>query len=174
MQDTHRSSHRHHFLALGLALLLMLLAACGTNVAGTTTGSNGSTGNPGATASATGATVAENCGAVHTARQVVVPADTSKAPGIEDCFWQAYQQCHAATLSYVQGSVDTAQIHTFTLKSQNNQCVITDALQSQVVPRPAKPVGTYTCTGLTRANDGLHFSACGNDGDVVVPTGGTQ
>ena len=42
-----------------------------------------------------------------------------------------------------------------------------------VATRPGFPqaVDTYTCSGVAQAADGLHFSACGTDGDLVVPSG---
>jgi hypothetical protein len=170
MKSTKLYVKQQHFLAIGLALLLMLLAACGTNTAGTTTGSGGS----GSTATATKTSAAQNCGVIHTMRLMVVPADQNHAKSTEDCFWQAYQGCHTATFTYFQASVDTANIHTFSLQSQNGQCVITDALQQQTIPRPAKAIASYTCTGLAQQSDGLHFTSCGSEGNLVVPAGGAQ
>jgi hypothetical protein len=172
MQNARLPLRKRHSLVLGLAVLLLLLAACGTRVTGTTSGSGGPTVTPGATATST--TTAQNCGAVHTMHLLIVPADENKARTVEDCFWQAYQLCHAATLTYVQSSVDTSKIHTFTLKSQSNQCIISDALQNQVAPRAPRPIGNYTCAGLTQKNDGLYFNACGSDGNIVVPAGSTE
>lgn len=168
MRDARLPLRKRHSLVLGLAVLLLLLAACGTQVTGTTSGSGGPT------ATATSTTTAQNCGAVHTMHLLIVPADENKARTVEDCFWQAYQLCHAATMTYVQSSVDTSKIHTFSLKSQSNQCFISDALQNQVAPRTPQPIGNYTCAGLTQKNDGLHFNACGSDGNIIVPAGSTE
>jgi hypothetical protein len=101
-----------------------------------------------------------------------VPADKNLALGVENCFWLAYQQCHPATMTYSQGNLDTIMLHTFSLKSQGGQCVITDAVQRSVLPRPPQNVGTYTCTGLTQQADGLHFTNCGSEGNVLVPAAG--
>lgn len=171
MRDARLPLRKRHSLVLGLSVLLLLLAACGTQVTGTTSGSSGPAVTPSTTPTAT---TAQNCGAVHTMHLLIVPADENKARTVEDCFWQAYQLCHAATLTYVQSSVDTSKIHTFVLKSQSNQCIINDALQSQVAPRAPKPIGNYTCAGLTQKNDGLYFNACGSDGNIVVPAGSTE
>jgi predicted small lipoprotein YifL len=165
---------RRSVLTLGLTLLLIVLAACGTDAGSTTTGNGSGTAASGTTTTAavTGAPTTQNCGIVHTSRLQVVPADRDHAKGAEDCFWQAYQQCHPAKLTYSQASLDTAVIHTFSLKSQNGQCVITDALQHQVMPRAPSPAGSFTCTGMTRQNDGLHLTACGSEGNLMVPDAG--
>lgn len=158
--------HRVHIQIVGLVLFLALLAACGTNANGTTTGS-------GSTPAATSTPLpVQRCGVVHAQRLQIVPADQDLARGAEDCFWQAYQQCHPATLTYSQGNLDTVMLHTFTLTSHTGRCVITDAAQRSVLPRPPQSAGTYTCSGLTRQPDGLHFASCGSEGNVLVPAVG--
>lgn len=164
MKETRTHGAIRHVLAPGLALLLvLLLAACGGNAGGTTTGSGGTP---------TPTPPLQHCGIVHTQRLQVVPADKNLALGVENCFWLAYQQCHPATMTYSQGNLDTIMLHTFSLKSQGGQCVITDAVQRSVLPRPPQNVGTYTCTGLTQQADGLHFTRCGSEGNVLVPAAG--
>ena len=156
---------KRHFLLVGLVCMLFFLTACGTN-GSTTTGSTG----PGATATSL---PIKRCGIVHSLRQLVVPTEQKGVKSVEDCFWRAYQQCSPATLIYSQGAVDTATIHTFSLKSQNGKCVITDTLQHVVFPRTPTPGVNTTCAGLTQQSSGLHFLACGNEGDVLVPGGTT-
>ncbi len=168
------------FLTLSLTMFLLLLTACGTNTV-MSTGAGG----PGATATtsaggSTGGTntppqsSAQNCGTVHASRLMIVPTDQDRARDIETCFWQEYQQCHSATMGYSQAGLDTATIHTFSLNNQAGQCVVIDKLQSIVEPRAPQAAGSYTCTGLTRQADGLHFLACGKEGNILVPTAGTQ
>src|SRR5260370_32770456 len=85
-------------LTISLICILLLLAACGYNNGGpiTTTGSGGNTA---PTVVGTPKTLAtQKCGIVHTMRLLIVPADVGHVKGMEDCFWQAYQQCHPATL----------------------------------------------------------------------------
>ena len=182
----HRRMRGRFFLALSLTVFLLLLAACGTNaVTGTGAAGPGTTTTAsagGSTASATAGVTntptqpssTQNCGTVHASRLMVVPIDQDRAKGIESCFWQAYQQCHRATMGYTKAGLDTATIHTFSLDSQNGKCVITDALQSIVEPRAPQAAISYTCAGLTRQTDGLHFLACGKEGTILVPTAGTQ
>jgi len=152
--------------AIGLVLVLMLLAACGANTPGTTTGG-------GTSAGTTTPPPAQHCGVVHAQRLQIVPADQNLATAVENCFWQAYQQCHPATMTYSLGNLDTVMLHTFSLKSQSGQCVITDAVQRSVLPRPPQAAGSYICGSLTRQSDGLRFTACGSEGNVLVPSVGT-
>ncbi|HEU5380712.1 MAG TPA: hypothetical protein VFV38_35260 [Ktedonobacteraceae bacterium] len=144
-------------LRLSLTLLLLVLAACSTNGSGTTA--------PPITKK-TPAT--RNCGAVQSAFAFPTPTDQDLAQGIEDCFWQAYQQCHPATLTYSFVGMDTVDIHTFRLQSQDGTCVITDTRQIVIEPGEPQPAGSSLCTGLTRQTDGLHFLACGPEGTVLV------
>lgn len=175
MRKSNPVASKRHFFVAGLAILLFFLAACGTNANTTTTGSGNGNSNPAQTPTAPAATPttqsAQKCGTIHSMRMLVVPADESNAKKVEDCFWQAYQQCHPATMIYSQGSVDTVTIHTFSLKSQNGGCVITDALQNQVVPHPAQSAGSHQCSGLQQQTDGLHFLSCAGEGDILVPGG---
>ncbi len=152
---------KQHFWLAGLTLCLFLLAACGANASATG-------GSSVQTATATPAPT-KQCGTVRSLGKVVLPSYTKNAQGVEDCFWQAYQQCSPATLVYSQNGVDTATIHTFSLKSLNGKCVITDTLQHVIFPRTPKPGVSDTCASLTQQADGLHFQTCQNEGDVVVP-----
>lgn len=163
MRNLCTSKGKRLFLFMGLALLLSLLAACGTN-SNTATGSNGPEGT--ATTPPT-----QHCGTIHTMQKQVIPADQKSAKETESCFWQAYQQCHPATLVYSQASVDTIALHTFSLKSQHGQCVITDTLQHRTFPHPPKSVENYTCAKLAQQADGLHFLACSTEGNILVPEG---
>ena len=175
MKGTRVHVNNRYILAIGLALLLMLLAACGANATGTTTpGSGTSTPPVSATNTPAKPLATQHCGVVHTLRLQVVPADKSHADGVENCFWQAYQKCNPATLVYSQGNLDTVVLHNFSLKSQNGQCVITDAVQRSVVPRPPQTVGNYTCSNLLRQRDGLSFATCGSEGNVLVPSVGVE
>jgi hypothetical protein len=107
------------------------------------------------------------CGVVETRANTV--QDETSAVQAENCFWQAFQHCTPVMLVFRVFGVDTVLTHTFTTHMNGKACSITDAVQNVLVPpRPSTP-HTYVCAGLTRAQDGLHFAACGNDGDVTVP-----
>src|SRR5215467_5020586 len=111
----------------------------------------------------------KKCGIVQGLAHLEVPPSDTGAAQAENCFWQAFQHCRPATLVFITSSVDTALIRTFTIHDDNGACSISDAKQQRIVPNPPSPAGTYTCTGLVQKPDGLHFSACGKDGDVFVP-----
>jgi hypothetical protein len=100
-------------------------------------------------------------------------ADTSSAKTVEDCFAQAYKQCQPATLDFSLISLDSGIDRTFTIKSANGQCTITETTQHYVVPQKPGPAQVYTCSGVTQEADGLHFSSCGQDGDILVPVTST-
>lgn len=111
----------------------------------------------------------QKCGIVQGLAHLEVPPSDTGAARAENCFWQAFQHCRPATLVFITSSVDTALIRTFTIHDNNGTCSISDAKQQRIVPNPPSSAGTYTCTGLVQKPDGLHFSACGKDGDVLVP-----
>src|SRR5215472_7788110 len=111
----------------------------------------------------------QKCGIVQGLARLEAPPSDTGAARAENCFWQAFQHCRPATLVFITSSVDTALIRTFTIHDDNGACSISDAKQQRIVPNPPSPAGTYTCAGLLQQPDGLHFSACGKDGDVLVP-----
>ena len=145
---------------LSIGLLLVVISA---GIAACASSSSGSQ-NPTPTTS----TQVQKCGSVRTNPRGT-PLNGSTAKQAEDCFWQAYQKCHAASLSFTTSGVDTVAVHTFTIQSNGEQCTINDAVQHAIVPAPLSAAKTYTCTGITQQADGLHFASCGNDGDIVVP-----
>src|SRR5579871_1030342 len=82
---------------VGLGLLaLMGLAACAPSQNG------GSPGKP------------QACGTVQVRGNGQV-VDTTKAQQAENCFWQAYQQCQAATIIVTMMGVDSGINRTFTV-----------------------------------------------------------
>ena len=153
-----RLSRTFIILSLGLFVLVIGvgLSACGSN----STGSGGST--------PTAAAQAQKCGTIQTQPNGNLP-NTSSAQQATNCFWQSFQQCHMASLIYTATGVDTVTTHTFTIQNNGGHCSAVDMVKHQVIPSP--PIAkTYTCSGVTQKADGLHFAACGSDGDIVVPT----
>jgi len=151
-------------LGIGLLTVLMVvLAACGSN--NTTTGGGQSNSTPTAQA--------QKCGGVSTYPNGKLANETT-AKQVENCFWQAYQQCQAATLSFTKSGLDAGTIHAFTIASNNGQCSISDAIQTYIAPNPPRPGKTYACTSLTQQVDGLHFASCGELGDIIVPNSSGQ
>jgi hypothetical protein len=163
----------HHWFsttsaALSIGLLIALvstgLAACGYNASGTS-----STRSQPAQATHLPAQV-QKCGIVQGLARLEVPVADNGAQQAENCFWQAFQHCRSATLVFITTSVASALIRTFTIHNNQGACSISDARQLRVVPnQPSSAATTFTCTGLVQQQQGLHFLACGQDGDIVVP-----
>jgi len=147
-------------LSMGLVLLVIGvgLAACGSN---TTTGGGS---NPTPTVS----TQVQKCGNVQ-ANPLGHPLNGTTAKQAEDCFWQAEQKCQPATLTYIAGGVDTITTHIFTVQNNGGQCSVSDAMTHAFVPSKPSVTKTCTCSSVNQQTDGLHFSACGSEGDIVVP-----
>jgi hypothetical protein len=153
-----RLSRTFIILSLGLFVLVIGvgLSACGSNSVGS--GSSTPTASP----------QAQKCGTIQTKPNGDLP-DTSSAQQATNCFWQSFQQCHVASLIYTATGVDTVTTHTFTVQNNGGHCSVVDMVKHQVIPSPPT-AKTYTCSGVTQKADGLHFAACGSDGDIVVPT----
>ncbi len=150
---------------MSMTLLMILVTACGYN--------SSNTGSSGPTPTSTPPLQVQNCGSLHTIHLLIVPADQNIAKQAEDCFWQAFQQCHPAKLSYTQSELDTGTIHNFSLKNVNGTCTISDEVQHFLAPKPPQVVATYTCGDLKQTSGGLQFVSCGSLGDVLIPTGST-
>ena len=148
-------------LSMGLVLVVICvgLVACGSN---TTTIGGGSNPTP------TVATQVQKCGNVQ-ANPLGHPLNGTTAKQAEDCFWQAEQKCQPATLTYIAGGVDTITTHIFTIQSNGGQCSVSDAMTHAIVPSKPSVTKTYTCSSVNQQADGLHFSTCGSEGDIVVP-----
>jgi hypothetical protein len=148
--------YRVVFIAIGSLLLGFILAACGST---TTTG-----GQPASTPTKT-----VNCGSVHSSAVGIVPSDKASAQKAENCFYQAYQQCRPATLTFTTFEVDTGDIHNFSVKSANGSCAISDGVQHYIAPNPAGAATIYSCATMQLEADGLHIQTCGDLGTVLVP-----
>jgi hypothetical protein len=144
---------------LASAIFGILMTGCGTSAVG-------------ATAPTPTVAPVQKCGSIGVMRSRVTtntPGNT-QANGAGNCFWQAFQQCHAASLTVNFGSVDTITTHIFTLQKNNTSCTISDAVQNRVIPHLAKATGTYTCSNLVNSASELRFNGCGTLGNIVVPT----
>ena len=161
-ERTGQKSLSRMFVVLSLGLLLLVigvgLSACGSN----STGSAGST-------PTTTPTQAQKCGTVQTKPSGDLLNPTS-AQQTTSCFWQAFRQCHPATMIYIVTGVDTVTTHTFNIQKNGEQCSVVDMVKNQIVPTQPMAAKTYTCSGLTQQSDGLHFASCGNDGNIIVPS----
>ncbi len=143
----------HRLLAIGAVLILALLIV-GVGVAVAFAGRTSVQG--------------QNCGEVHTLNTPFIESG-EKVQQAENCFWQAFQTCSAASLTFETSGTDAGVIHTFTIINNNGKCSISDATQHYIAPNPTQSGPAYTCTGLARQADGLHFLNCGAEGNIVVP-----
>jgi hypothetical protein len=146
--------------ATTIALLMLLLSACGSNVGGQ---------GQATTPTSTPSVQVQNCGAVHTLHSQIAPADLNTARQAENCFWQAFQQCQPATLTYAANEVDAGSVNTFTLKSAGGKCAISDGVQHYIVPRPPGKTTIYTCSDVKLQSNGLYVFSCGDVGTIIVP-----
>ncbi len=104
-------------LSIGILAIFIstALVACGSS--GSSTGSGGS-------ATPTAQVQTQKCGTIATTPRGI-PTNATTAQQSEQCFYQAYQQCHNATLVYTLHGVDTSVVRTFTIENHNNLCTIT-------------------------------------------------
>jgi hypothetical protein len=67
--------------------------------------------------------------------------------------------------------VDTGATQNFIEHLSNGKCAVTDSVQGYTANGGGKtfPTLTYACSGVQQQADGLHFTACGQEGDVLVP-----
>src|SRR5450759_2491702 len=143
-------------MLLFCVLVVAALAACGSTVGGAQHPTQ------------TPALQVRKCGSVQTTPRGL-PLNAVTAKQAEECFWQAYQKCQPATLGFTSTSVDTVALHTFSIRTSGQNCSVTDAMQHAIVPAKLSAAKTYTCTGVAAKSDGLHFSGCGEEGDVKHP-----
>jgi hypothetical protein len=155
-------------LVLLVALLSVGLAACGYGDASVSaTLSQAQVAQPQARTQLQ--TKVKNCGTVAGLGRLEVPVNDTIGAQAESCFWQAFQRCQPAMLTFIMSSIDTSLIRTFVIHKNRGRCSITDARQFRVVPRPPSPAQVFTCAGLTKLPGALRFNACGKDGNVVLP-----
>jgi hypothetical protein len=180
------SNNRMVLLLLPVALLVVLsglvVAACGSNQTPTTgspstptatyavgNGSTPASTQPAGTTTSTPQSPGgvQNCGNIKQS-SLHRFEDSGLAQQAGACFWQAFQQCRAATLTFQPQGVDTITSHTFLIEKKAGGCTITDTMSHAIVPRPPT-VTNYTCTGVVDTKQDLRITGCGAEGDVVVP-----
>ena len=145
------------YIIMSSLLLGFFLAACGTNT--TTSGQ--------ATSTPTAQTV--NCGSLHGGPGGISSPDKVGVQNAENCFYQAFQQCRPATLTFTAFGVDAGAIHHFSVKSVNGSCTVSDGWQHYIAPNPPGATINYTCATVTKQSDGLHIQTCGDLGTILIP-----
>jgi hypothetical protein len=89
-----------------------------------------------------------------------------------DCFWQAYQQCRAATLSFIQSSRVTNLQHNLVVQPANGRCTLADS--TQFIPQGSlgvayAPFQTFACGNMQRLYNELVVANCGSEGELDIP-----
>ena len=150
------------FVAAMMALFTLVLAACGSNVGGQ---------GQATTPTTIPSTQIQKCGTVNTLHsRLVVPTDQNTAKQAVNCFWQAFQQCQPATISYAKNDLDVGTVNTFVLKNVGGKCTVTVGVQQFIAPHPPGKATIYTCGDVQLQSDGLSILSCGNAGTIVIPS----
>ncbi len=149
------------FVTVIVALFTFTLAACGSNVGGL---------GQAATPTPPPSAQVQKCGTVNTLHSLIVPTDQNMAKQAVNCFWQAYQQCQPATITYAKNDLDVGTVNTFTLKNVGGKCAVSVGVQQFVAPHPPGKATIYTCGDVKLQSDGLSVLSCGNAGTIVIPS----
>ncbi len=149
------------FVAVIVALFTLVLAACGSNVGGQ---------GQATTPTTIPSSQVQKCGTVNTLHSQIVSTDQNAAKQAENCFWQAFQQCQPATISYAKNDLDAGTVNTFTLKNAGGKCAVTVGVQHFVAPHPPGKATIYTCSDVKLQSDGLYILSCGDAGTIVIPS----
>ncbi len=140
--------------------MLLFLAACSAGTSGQGSQGGSATGTPLTT---------QNCGTLHSTVAGLLQADKAVAQQDENCFFQAFQQCHPATLTFQADSLDTGAIHHLAITGGSGSCHLTDGFQHYIAPNPPGAAISYTCASVQMQSDGLHILSCGDVGEVIIP-----
>jgi hypothetical protein len=146
--------------AIVMALFTFVLAACGSNVGGLGQ----------ATTPTSPTSQVQKCGTVHTLHSQIVSVDQNTAKQTENCFWQAFQQCQPATLTYADNELDVGTVNNFALKNTGGKCAVSVGVQKFIAPHPPGKPTMYTCSDVKLQSDGLYIYSCGDVGTVVIPS----
>lgn len=110
-----------------------------------------------------------SCGSISQLGPGSVPTTKTSTPQqIGDCFWQAYQQCTAASLTFVTSSIDTILTRTFQIQKIGGGCQVLDKVQMRIVPQPPRVKQTYTCTSVQKTTSTLQVLNCQDDGTITI------
>jgi hypothetical protein len=110
--------------------------------------------------------VGKNCGAI-TAGEGGRAGDFTSS---EQCLWNAYETCQAATLVYNNAGLDFTVTHAVSLQKHGESCTVTDATQGNQDGSLSQPTrNTYHCRGIEQQARGLVILGCGAEGNVTIP-----
>jgi hypothetical protein len=153
------STRRNLLLATFVILPLALLALCITPVGAAYTNASSTT--------LSRPVKGQHCGQIVAANGSLLNA--TQAQLTANCFWHAFQLCSSASLVFTTHSIDTGTNRTLLVSKHGKSCNVKDTVQNYVVPRPPSNKQTYTCNGVTKESNDLLITACGADGNLVIP-----
>jgi hypothetical protein len=114
------------------------------------------------------------CGTVRAAAGRVLPENAAAAGAAENCFAHAYATgCRIEMyLVYIDVAGNATTTQSFLEKlGRSDTCAVADIVQVSPATGGGTPVPTqtYACAGMQQQADGLLFSRCGQEGNVLVP-----
>lgn len=111
----------------------------------------------------------KDCGSVDVMPNGHVRGDAAPA---ENCLWQAYVHCQAASLTYNWAGTDTGESHHIRIGPSSAQgCLVVDRRTSYSAigggyPRLSPVVD---CVGIQPSANGLMVKGCSSEGDIGIP-----
>lgn len=103
---------------------------------------------------------AQQCGIINPATEGTTSAEHSGT-----CFWQAFQHCKVASLTYNNGKSNT---YVFTITSSASQCQVREDITSTTGTTKSS---TSTCSHLQAFRGGagtLTLNGCSNHGNITI------
>jgi len=103
--------------------------------------------------------IGQDCGSI--IHREAPPESTTRADANLQplaCFWQAYQNCQAATISQTYMGTDAGYTDTLTIERWGNHCAMYGQHQWQVNTNSG--TDTFLCNQLSKAGDSLQVSDC--------------
>ena len=101
------------------------------------------------------------CGTINPASEGTTSAEHS---GI--CFWQAFQHCRAASLTYINENSNT---YVFTTRLSASQCKVIENVNTTT---GTTKTSAFTCSHLQAFRGGagaLILSSCNGNGNITIP-----
>jgi len=117
-----------------------------------------------ATARAASSTADDRCGAIELGTP---PTSSDDAQARFTCFAAALPTCDPVSLIVSAHTADSIVTRTFLTEAGDRGCTIAETVERS--QNGKSTTDSNLCTGVRREKDGIAFTGCGHDGDVVVP-----
>jgi hypothetical protein len=112
--------------------------------------------------------IGQNCGTISDGERGT-SGDFAQA---EQCLWNAYQTCHAATLVYSNAGLDFTLTDAVTVQKRGGACAVTDTTQGFQDGAGVRSRNTYHCASMEQQASGLVLMGCGTlglNGSITIP-----